>query len=79
MITSNSSKKGLFVSGKSMQSLQKIKNIVIPALKRGEIDVGSYLQKDTAKSLFHLQNIRFLLKRIQPSLSFGFHYDTSSS
>ena len=44
-----------------MQSLQKIKNIVIPALKRGEIDVGSYLQKDTAKSLFHLQKKKFLL------------------
>ena len=61
MITSNSSKKGLFVSGKSMRSLQKFKNIMIPALKRGEDDVGSYLQKDTAKSLFHLQKIKFLL------------------
>ena len=28
---------------------------MIPALKRNEDDVGSYLQKDTAKSLFHLQ------------------------
>ena len=28
---------------------------MIPALKRDEDDVGSYLQKDTAKSLFHLQ------------------------
>ena len=53
--------KDLLVSGKSMQSLQKFKNIMIPALKRGEDDVGSYLQKHTAKSLFHLQKIRFLL------------------
>ena len=61
MITSSSSKKGLFVSGKSVQSLQKFKNIMIPALKRGEDDVGSYLQKDTAKSVFHLQKIKYLL------------------
>ena len=40
-----------------MQSLQKFKNIMIPALKRGEEDVGSYLQKHTAKSLFHLQEV----------------------
>ena len=34
---------------------------MIPALKRDEDDVGSYLQKDTAKSLFHLQKRKFLL------------------
>ena len=28
---------------------------MIPALKRGEDDVGSYLQKHTEKSLFHQQ------------------------
>ena len=38
-----------------MQSLQKFKNIMIPALKGGGDDVGSYLQKHTAKSLFYLQ------------------------
>ena len=34
---------------------------MIPALKSGEDDVGSYLEKATAKSLFHLQKIKFLL------------------
>ena len=62
-----------------MQSLQKFKNIMIPALKRDEDDVGSYLQKDTAKSLFHLQKKSSYSKRKQPSLSFVFHYDASSS
>ena len=61
-----------------MQSLRKFKNVMIPALKRGEDDVGSYLQKHTAKSLFHLQKYGSYSKRIQSSLSFVFHYDTSS-
>ena len=60
-----------------MQSLQKFKNIMIPALKRGEDDVGSYLQKHTAKSFFRHQKEGSYSKRIQPSLSFVLHYDTS--
>ena len=36
---------------KSMESLQILNNIIIP--NAAEDDVGSYLQKHTAKALFH--------------------------
>ena len=49
---------------------------MIPALKRGEDDVGSYLQKHTLQSPFFTNKIKAGVK--VPTL-INFHYDTSSS